>query len=76
MIGGYADKILRVAFSNEKISEEPLNFSLVRSLIDCLGIASKIMLEELDPNMKPFDPRNKLILVTGSLTGSHCTHCE
>ena len=70
MIGGYAGKILRVDLSNEKISEEPLDFSLVRSLIGCLGVASKIMLEELDPNVKPFDPRNKLILATGPLTGS------
>ncbi len=70
MIGGYAGKILRVDLSNEKISEEPLDFSFVRSLIGCLGVASKIMLEELDPNVKPFDPRNKLILATGPLTGS------
>ena len=70
MIGGYAGKILRVNLSDEKISEEPLDFSFVRSLIGCLGVASKIMLEELDPNVKPFDPRNKLILATGPLTGS------
>jgi len=70
MTGGYAGKILRVNLSNGKISRKPLNLSLAKSLIGCLGIASKLMLEELSPEVEPFDPRNKLILATGPLTGS------
>ena len=70
MTGGYAGKILRVNLSNGKTSRKPLNLSLAKSLIGCLGIASKLMLEELSPEVEPFDPRNKLILATGPLTGS------
>ncbi|HDO41897.1 MAG TPA: aldehyde ferredoxin oxidoreductase, partial [Candidatus Bathyarchaeota archaeon] len=70
MAGGYAGKILTVDLSDGKISEKTLDLSLAKNLIGCLGIASKIMLEELDPSVKPFDPENKLILATGPLTGS------
>jgi len=70
MVGGYAGKILMVDLSDGKISEKTLDLSLAKNLIGCLGIASKIMLEELDPSVKPFDPENKLILATGPLTGS------
>ncbi len=70
MVGGYAGKILTVDLSDGKISEKTLDLSLAKNLIGCLGIASKIMLEELDPSVKPFDPKNKLILATGPLTGS------
>ena len=70
MVGGYAGKILTVDLSDGKISEKTLDLSLAKNLIGCLGIASKIMLEELDPSVKPFDPENKLILATGPLTGS------
>lgn len=70
MVGGYAGKLLRVELSKDRISEEKLDLSLARNLIGGLGIASKIMLEESDPSIEPFNPENKLILATGSLTGS------
>ncbi len=70
MVGGYAGKLLRVDLSKKKIIEENLDLSLARNLIGGLGIASKIMLEELNPNIEPFNPENKLILATGPLTGS------
>ncbi|MFQ6080303.1 MAG: aldehyde ferredoxin oxidoreductase family protein [Candidatus Bathyarchaeia archaeon] len=70
MVGGYAGKLLRVDLSGNRISEEKLDLSLARDLIGGLGIASKIMLEELNPSTEPFNPENKLILATGPLTGS------
>lgn len=70
MVGGYAGNLLRVDLSKDRIGEERLDLSLARNLIGGLGIASKIMLEELDPSIEPFNPENKLILATGSLTGS------
>lgn len=70
MVGGFSGKILMVDLSARKIGEKTLDLSLAKNLIGCLGIASKIMLEELDPNTDPFDPKNKLIFATGLLTGS------
>ncbi|MEM2912992.1 MAG: aldehyde ferredoxin oxidoreductase family protein [Candidatus Bathyarchaeia archaeon] len=70
MVGGFAGRILKVDLSSGQVSAEDLDLSLARSLIGCLGIASKIMLEELNPEAEPFSPENKLILATGPLTGS------
>ena len=70
MVGGYAGKILRVNLSNGEISVKDLDLSLAKNLIGCLGVASKIMLDEVDPSVEPFSARNKLILATGPLTGS------
>ena len=68
--GGFAGKILRVNLSNGQVDVKDLDFLLARKLIGCLGIASKIMLEEVDPSVNPFSPENKLIFATGPLTGS------
>jgi len=70
MVGGFAGKVLRVDLSRGETYVDGLNFSLVKSLIGCLGVASKIMLEEVDPDVDPLSPKNKLIYATGSLTGS------
>ncbi|MEM1585841.1 MAG: aldehyde ferredoxin oxidoreductase family protein [Candidatus Bathyarchaeia archaeon] len=70
MVGGYAGKVLKVNLSSKKYRVEDLDFSLARDLLGCLGIASKIMLEEVDPSIDPLSPENKLILLTGVLTGS------
>ena len=70
MVGGYAGKILRVDLSKNRINEAELDLSLAKDLIGGLGVASKIMLEEFNPNIEPFSPQNKLILATGPLTGS------
>ncbi|MEM1550805.1 MAG: aldehyde ferredoxin oxidoreductase N-terminal domain-containing protein, partial [Candidatus Bathyarchaeia archaeon] len=70
MVGGYAGKILRVNLSKCETHVKNLDFSLAKDLLGCLGIASKIMLEEVDSSADPFSPENKLILLTGILTGS------
>ena len=70
MVGGYVGKILRINLSERKVMEEKLDLTLARLLIGGLGIASKIMLDEIDSSIEPFDFENKLILATGPLTGS------
>ncbi|MEM4982972.1 MAG: aldehyde ferredoxin oxidoreductase N-terminal domain-containing protein [Candidatus Bathyarchaeia archaeon] len=69
-ICGYAGKIIRVNLSTNEVHIKDLDFSLARDLLGCLGIASKIMLEEIDPTVDSFSPKNKLIFLTGVLTGS------
>ncbi|MEM2029697.1 MAG: aldehyde ferredoxin oxidoreductase N-terminal domain-containing protein, partial [Candidatus Bathyarchaeia archaeon] len=70
MVGGYAGKVLEINLSNGRVREEPLDLSLAKSLIGCLGVASKIMLERIDRYVDPLSPENKLIFATGVLTGS------
>jgi aldehyde:ferredoxin oxidoreductase len=70
MVGVYSGKILRVDLSHDKIHEEKWDLSLARKIIGSIGIAAKIMLEEVDPEIKAFDPENRLILVPGVLSGT------
>jgi aldehyde:ferredoxin oxidoreductase len=66
---GMTGKILRVNLSNSKIStlsSEPY----VEHYLGGRGVASRIYWEEVPPEVKPFDPENKLIFVNGSLVGT------
>ncbi len=66
---GMTGKILRVNLSNSKIStfsSEPY----VEHYLGGRGIASRIYWEEVPPEVKPFDPENKLIFVNGPLVGT------
>ncbi len=66
---GMTGKILRVNLSNSAVS----TFSsdpYVKWYLGGRGIASRIYWEEVPPEVKPFDPENKLIFMNGLLVGS------
>ena len=65
---GYAGKILRVDLSSGKISTVPTR-NYAERFIGGRGIAAKIYWDEVFPDVKPFDPENRLILATGPLAG-------
>jgi len=69
MIGGYTGGLLRIDLSTGNIERQRLDLSGYKKFIGGLGIAAKVMLEEVEPNIEPFDPDNRLILATGPLTG-------
>ncbi len=66
---GYLGKILRIDLTNKKIKEENLNKKDVDNFIGGQGLATKILYDEISPEVKGLDPENKLIFMTGSLTG-------
>jgi aldehyde:ferredoxin oxidoreductase len=70
LIGGYAGKILRIDLSRSKILFENLDYQLARRFIGGEGYAAAIMFGEVGPDTGPFDPENRLIFMTGPLTGS------
>jgi len=65
---GYSGKILRVNLSNDKIWMEDTK-KYADKFIGGRGTAAKIAWEELRPNIDPFSPQNKLVFMTGPLTG-------
>jgi len=67
---GYAGKILRVNLTERKFKFEDLNLELAKKYIGGRGLASKIFMDEVDPNVEPLSPENKLIIATGPLTGT------
>jgi aldehyde:ferredoxin oxidoreductase len=47
-----------------------LDLGLAKKFIGGRGLASKILYDELDPQVDPISPKNKLIFATGPLTGA------
>jgi aldehyde:ferredoxin oxidoreductase len=66
----YAGKILRIDLTSGSINSEALDQDLVEPLIGGRGIASKILYDEVPPEIEPFDPENLLIFAPGALHGT------
>jgi aldehyde:ferredoxin oxidoreductase len=75
MYGGYKGKILRVNLTDSKVSFEPLKENYTKKFLGGSGIAAKILFDELDPHADPLSPENKLVLMTGPLTGTLAPGC-
>ncbi|HWP11577.1 MAG TPA: aldehyde ferredoxin oxidoreductase family protein [Ramlibacter sp.] len=66
----WAGKILRVDLTKGTVTPEPLNMAWAQAYIGSRGLASKYLVEEIDPKVDPLSPANKLIWSTGPLTGT------
>ena len=66
---GYCGKILRVDLTREIVKEESLEEQLAEDFLGGPGVASKILFDEVPPGISAFSPSNKLIFMTGPLTG-------
>ena len=67
--GAYLGKILRINLTSKKVSVEVMDEQRIAKLLGGRGIAAKIYYDEICPEVKPLDPENKLIFMTGPLTG-------
>jgi aldehyde:ferredoxin oxidoreductase len=65
---GYAGKILQVDLSNGVVSHLPTSVYSDRFL-GGRGMAAKLYWDSVGPEVRAFDPENRLILVTGPLAG-------
>ena len=70
MLFGYAGKILRVNLTNSEITEEPLQDDFAKEWIGGKGFGTKILYDEVGPDVDPLSPENKLIFTVGPATGS------
>ncbi|MHA1270046.1 MAG: aldehyde ferredoxin oxidoreductase family protein [Candidatus Helarchaeota archaeon] len=68
-MNGYIGKILRVNLTDQSIKTETLSKELMDNYIGGQGIGTRILYDELNPSVKGLDPENKLIYMTGPLTG-------
>ncbi len=75
MLGGYKGRILRVNLTDLRVSVEPLKEEYVKKFLGGTGIAAKILYDELDPHVDPLSPSNKLVFMTGPLTGTLAPGC-
>ena len=65
----WTGRILRVDLSSGKISVEP-TAGYAERFMGGDGMGMKILWDELKPGLHPFDPENRLLFMTGPLTGT------
>jgi len=69
-MNGYNGKMLRVDLKAKTIKTEALNEDLAKKYIGGRGLGTKIMMDEVDPQVDALSPENKLLIVTGPMTGN------
>mgnify|MGYP001186480879 CR=1 FL=1 len=67
---GWTGKLLRINLTDKTIKKENLNLEDARKYIGARGLGTKIFMNEVEPKVEPFSPENKLIFMTGPLTGT------
>ena len=67
---GWTGKVLRVNLTTGSITTEPTRMDWAQQYIGQRGLASKYLVEEVDPRVDPLGPDNKMIFATGPLTGT------
>ena len=67
---GWTGKLLRVNLTDKTIKKENLDPEDARNYIGARGLGTKMFMNEVDPKIEPFSPENKLIFMTGPLTGT------
>lgn len=67
---GWTGKLIRVNLSNKQITIEKLNMDDAKLYLGGRGLGSKILCDEIDPKIDPLSPENKLIFMTGPMTGT------
>ena len=69
-MNGYTGKVLRINLTNGTINTEKLDVEMAQKFIGGRGLGTAIMAKEVDPGVDALSPENKLMLVTGPLTGT------
>jgi aldehyde:ferredoxin oxidoreductase len=67
--GGYCGKILRVNLSKYSFQVEKVDPTIYRKFLGGRGVAAYYYYREIEPEVNPLSPENKLIFFTGPLTG-------
>jgi aldehyde:ferredoxin oxidoreductase len=69
-IPGYAGKILRVNLSTGKIASQELDREMAYNYLGGSGFGTKILWDEVGPEVEPFSADNRLIFAVGPFTGT------
>ena len=70
MANGFMGKILRVDLTVGSMSEEVIPEGKIRKYLGGVGIATSYLYDEVPAGVDPLGPENKLIFMTGLLTGT------
>ncbi|MHA2173238.1 MAG: aldehyde ferredoxin oxidoreductase family protein [Candidatus Hodarchaeales archaeon] len=67
---GYMGRILRINLSTGEISEEKLKEKDLKNFLGGAGLATKYLFDEVPKGIDPLGLHNKLIFMTGPMTGT------
>jgi len=67
---GFMGQLLRVNLTERKITSEEINQTWAKQYLGGAGLATKYFYEEVPGGVDPLGPENKLIFMTGPLTGT------
>ncbi|MBC8335106.1 MAG: aldehyde ferredoxin oxidoreductase family protein [Anaerolineales bacterium] len=67
---GFMGQLLRVDLTNHTITVEEINQTWAKQYLGGTGLATKYFYEEVPSGIDPLGPENKLIFMTGPLTGT------
>lgn len=70
MSGAYYEKIARINLSTGEIKAEKLDLELAHKFIGGRGLGTKILYDEGVATVDPLSPENKLVYITGPMTGA------
>ena len=71
MSDAYYEKIARINLSTGEIKAEPLDLALAKKFIGGRGLDTKILYDEGVATVEPLSADNKLVYITGPMTGSN-----
>ena len=66
----WTKNVLRVNLTDGTCAPEPLNMEWARDYLGQRGLATRYLVEEIDPKCDALGPDNKMIMATGPLTGT------
>lgn len=69
-MNGYVGKILYIDLSSGETRTEPLTEEFGKKYIGATGFGVKMLLENQEPGVDPFDPESPLVFATGPLAGT------
>lgn len=67
---GYTGKVLHVDLTKQRLSSEDLDMDLARKFIGGMGLATRVLYDEVGPGVDPLSADNVLIFSTGPLSGT------
>lgn len=70
MVGGYVGKFLRIDLGSGQIKDEKIPEETLRDFIGGRGLGVKILYDELKTGIDPLSPENKIVILTGPVTGT------
>ncbi|MBD3309291.1 aldehyde ferredoxin oxidoreductase [candidate division KSB3 bacterium] len=67
---GWIGNVLRVNLTAGTVKTEKLNAEWAKDYLGNRGLATRYFVAEVDPKVDPLSPDNKMIMVTGPMTGT------